>query len=262
MKTYILEHAEPNPTMDYANSMVEKVRGSTEIISRGGGSTMDVGKWISRQLNIKHTAVPTTAGTGSEVTKYCVLTVDGKKTTFTDDKFIPDSYSLIPELVASCSDELTMSTGLDAYCQALESYWSKYSTEESRAYSEVAVNLIENSLFNCLTDQTSNKWRMDMLIAANMSGRAINIARTNICHAISYVLTDMYKIPHGIACGMSLRYFARKAATPVDNFLDKFAIPMYKIDPVKVAEEAIKHEKMKDVEFEVTKQDIINSLTI
>src|SRR3990167_7947620 len=112
-----------NPTKEYADS-IKITEDTTEIISQGGGSTIDVGKWLAKKYNLKHTVIPTTAGTGSEVTKYCVLTVDGKKVTFEDEKFIPTGYLLDPKLVTTCPKEVTISAGLDALSQALESLWS------------------------------------------------------------------------------------------------------------------------------------------
>lgn len=261
---YTLAHAQTNPTIEYAQEILKQVRdgGYTSIVSKGGGSTIDVGKYIAVQLNIPHHAIPTTAGTGSEVSKYCVLTVDGKKKSFTGDEYIPTSYELNPKNVITCPADFTLSAGLDAFCQAIESIWSNNATGESESYAEAAINLIENNLFKSFEDLSNQRYRMNMLIAANLSGRAINIARTNVCHAISYVLTELYQIPHGIACAMTLRYFARKAGTPVDDFLDKFWLPKYMIDPAKVADIAIQHEKMKDVDFEVTREDIIEALCL
>lgn len=234
----------------------------TEIISRGGGSTIDAAKWLARKHGLKHTAMPTTAGTGSEVTRYCVLTVNGKKTTFTDDAFIPDSYILDPKLVVSLPKLHTISSGLDALSQALESYWSKNATPDSQMYAGITLGLAPKNLIDSIRNPDDEIARMNMLIAANFSGRAINLTKTNVCHAISYPLTDWYGIPHGIACGLSLEYFAKKLINlDLSNFFSKLHIPDYKIDAKKVAKEVIHSPKLKDCLIEVTEQDIIDSLT-
>lgn len=251
-----------NPSLEYADS-IKVPKGTLEITSQGGGSTIDVGKWLSRKYNLKHTAIPTTAGTGSEVTKYCVLMVDGKKTTFTDDKFIPDNYILNPELVTTCPREVTLSAGLDALSQAVESLWSKNKTPESMFYSEMALNLIPKNLILSLKEPLNKTARMNMLIAANFAGRAINITQTNVCHAISYPLTELYGIPHGIACGMSLGYFTKRFLdVEFIEYIGGLELPHYDIDIDKVASIVIESEKLKDCPIEITKQEIIDSLSI
>lgn len=252
---FLLEKCPPNPTLEYAES-IDVGSKYTEIVSKGGGSTIDVGKWLARKFNLKHIAIPTTTGTGSEVTKYCVLTIDGKKKTYEDDRFIPDSYILDPSLVISLPYDITLSSGLDALSQAHESLWSKSATRESKIYSTIAIELIVKSFEECLKNPTNEKARMDMLMAANLSGRAINITKTNICHAISYPLTEIYGIPHGIACAMSLKYFAWQLGYKI---LD-YKIPKYKIEPGIVANIVIKSEKIKDYPRAITRQEIINAL--
>lgn len=248
-----------NPTLEFAESLV--VPPEVEFLtSRGGGSTIDVGKWLARKYKLRHHAIPTTAGTGSEVTKYCVLMVNGKKKTY--DLDVPDSFTLDPALVVTLPQTQTISTGFDALCQSLESYWSKNATVESRSYSSAALELIKKSMFKSAEDLNDQGARMDMLYAANLSGKAINITRTNVCHAISYPITELYGIPHGIACSLSLVYFTRKALNlDFAPFLSQFIIKRGEIDPKKIAKIAIKSQKLKDCPFEITKEDIIKSLS-
>ena len=196
-----------NPTLEFADSMLQKAKGASKIISIGGGSTIDVGKYVAFHLKVPHRAIPTTAGTGSEVTKYAVFIKDNKKWSMEDERLIPDEYELIPELVVSLPKEHTIASGLDALSQSIESFWSPDATPESRKYSEDAVKLITANLPGCIKMPDNEFSRMQMLKAANYSGRAINITRTSICHAISYPLTIAYKIPHGIACAMTLPIF-------------------------------------------------------
>lgn len=259
-KKLLLRHCPPNPTLEYAKSITVP-NDCKKIESMGGGSTIDVGKWLAREYGLKHTVVPTTAGTGSEATRYCVLTVDGKKTTFTDDKFIPEGYILDSSKIVSLPYEHTLASGMDALSQALESYWSKNATDESKQYSLTALYLIPNALFKSLKNPSDEIARMDMLIGANMSGRAINITKTNICHAISYPLTEKYGIPHGIACAMSLGYFTDKfiGMKELSKFI-KLLIPKYEIDREEIAKIAIESEKIKDCPEKVTKEDILASL--
>lgn len=258
MSKFLIEHAPANPTLDYANSIVVPT-GTTEIVSRGGGSTIDVAKWVAKRYNLRHTAIPTTGGTGSEVTKFVVLTVDGKKKTFSDQKFMPQAYVLDPYLSLSLPEEHTLSSGLDALSQSMESMWSKNSTAESHVYAQAGMELALKSLNTALEFPKDVGARMDMLIAANMSGRAIDITKTNVCHAISYLLTERYGIPHGIACGMSLSYFAEKAGFDLAQII-KPLLPKIKINRREIAKEAIMNLKTQDCIFPVSEMDIFKSL--
>lgn len=248
-----------NPTIEQAEAILKEVRlfGAEELITEGGGSLIDIGKYVAKNLRIYHTAIPTTAGTGAEVTKYCVLTVDGKKKTFVDDAYIPNSYILDPKRIIGLPYAQTLSSGLDALCQGLESFWSVRATPKSKQYASLAIDLVLDNLQKSLDNPLDEKVRMNMLMAANFSGRAINIARTNVCHSISYPLTDIYKIPHGIACYMSLRYFAKKIGIGLN--LD-FEIPKYEFDKEVIADIAIENEKLKDYPGIITREDIINAL--
>lgn len=262
MSKFLIENVPPNPSIEFANNVVVP-KGTTEIVSRGGGSTIDVAKWVARRNGLKHIAVPTTAGTGSEVTPFVVLTVDGRKKTFTDQRFVPDAYILDPFLVVSLPEEHTVASGLDALSQSLESIWSTKATTESIQYATVGMELAIKSLRRTIEKPDDVNARMDMLIAANMSGRAIAITQTNVCHAISYPLTDWYGIPHGIACAMSLGYFADKVGFPLGDILKKVLEPYkkkYKIDRKKVAKEAIKSLKLEQFPLPVTELDIYKSL--
>ena len=240
------EYSIQNPSIEQANEIVEKAWGSSEIVSEGGGSIIDIGKYVARELKIPHTAIPTTAGTGSEVTKYCVLNLDGRKTTFTDEVFIPTSYILNPMYLESLSKEQKLSSRLDALSQCYESLWSIHATHESLSYANIGISLLENP-----------KNDMDLMIGANMSGRAINIAKTNVCHAISYPLTDLYGIPHGFACYLTLKYFANKLGYVVPQF----DIPDFDYEIGEVASIAIQNTKMEDFPEKVEIEDIIKSLS-
>lgn len=258
---FLIEHAPQNPTLEYANSIIVP-DGTTLIISKGGGSTIDVGKWVAHRYKLPHKAIPTTAGTGSEVTKYIVLTVNGKKVTYENDECIPQSYVLDSDNVVTLPELYTLSSGLDALSQTIEASWSRKATPWVRALSNVSFNLIKRALPLSLKEPNNKSARMDMLVAANLSGRCINITRTNVCHAISYPLTDLYGIPHGIACAMSLGYFSTLIGrVDVAKFLKTLDIPAYDFDAEVVAYIASKSEKLKDYKLNITYEDIIKALS-
>ena len=136
-----------NPTLEYAEKLLEKAKGATEIVSIGWGSVIDCGKYLAWKLKIPHTAIPTTAGTGSEITKYAVFIENGKKISYEDDALIPDSYELKPELVVSLPKDQTAFTGLDALSQSIESYWSPHSTNESRHWAKLGMRYASKYLY-------------------------------------------------------------------------------------------------------------------
>ena len=197
-----------NPTLDFAEKMVarfskkdkEGKRKFDEIISCGGGSTIDVCKYVATKLGLYHTAIPTTAGTGSEVTSYAVLTTNGKKITYKVDP--PDEYALTPKHLESLDYMGRVSGVLDAYCHAIESLWSPKKTPQSTMYSYMAIDIIERYGKLFCHEGICGK---DMLEASNYAGRAIEITATSKNHAMSYYLTEKHNIPHGIACGIMMK---------------------------------------------------------
>lgn len=227
MSVFILDRTKvkipTNPTIDFAEDMVKKAKksGCSRVISTGGGSTIDVGKYVAWKLNLKHTAIPTTAGTGSEVSKYAVFIHNGKKLSFEDDKLIPDNFVLNPEFVTSLPIRETLSSGLDAFCQAIEGYWTKPSDRVVAGFTKQVVALVRDSLDISMRHPYNILPRFNMLLAANYSGRIINFTRTSICHAISYPLTIDYKIPHGIACALTLPMFFDEFADRLDDDIVK-----------------------------------------
>ena len=206
-KLYLRYNEVPaNPTLNFAEKMVNRFKKSDEIISIGGGSTIDVAKYVATELQIYHKAIPTTAGTGSEVTSYAVLTVDGEKKTFIVNK--PDEYELDFNRLKTLDAIQIVSGGLDALCHAIESQWSPYSTPESILYAQQAEKLVWDNLLSFYKYRNEDENRgKKMLEAANYAGRAIEITATSRVHALSYGLTEKYNIPHGIACGIMMYVF-------------------------------------------------------
>ena len=271
MEKFILNGLErrilPNPTIEIADRFVEEARGSKEITSIGGGSTIDIGKYVAWKLNIPHTTIPTTAGTGSEVTRFAVFIKNGKKISFEDDKLIPDNYILDPSRIVSLPPLQTASTGLDAICQAIESWWSPEATIESRSYANRALENVIRNLKQSYENPQSEVLRRRMLVAANFSGKAINITRTSICHAISYPLTIHYRIPHGIACAHTLPYFMRyfgfykiypwKIEKLIEFMGAKIDIPF---DRELVATQSLEYERAQNTPKPITKEIILEAL--
>ncbi len=209
----------PNPKYEEIQKGVQLFKQGEydTILSFGGGSTMDVAKCIkvfssfqneedffhrNYQYNrIRHIAVPTTAGTGSESTQIAVIYVKGEKFSVDHPSLLPDKVILDGTLLNTLPDYHRKSALLDALCQAIESYWSKGATQESKAYSKLCIEMILNHYEMFLQHQGCNQ---EILLAANYSGRAINISRTTAAHSMSYKLTTLYGISHGHAVGICM----------------------------------------------------------
>ncbi|MBQ8163606.1 MAG: iron-containing alcohol dehydrogenase [Clostridia bacterium] len=192
--------------------------GCDSIISIGGGSAIDTAKALKLFLpiegeeclinkphvyeNIKHIAVPTTAGTGSEATRFSVIYYNGEKQSLTDVSIIPDLVVLDPSFLETLPENQKTATVLDALCQATESIWSVNANEESVRYASEAIDLIIKNVNGYMAGSRSALTPIQ--IGANLSGKAINITQTTAAHAMSYKLTSLYGIPHGAAVAMAM----------------------------------------------------------
>lgn len=189
------------------------------IVAVGGGSTMDVAKCIKlyckmdpaknylqqeyADSGVPLIAVPTTAGTGSESTRYAVIYFEGKKQSITHDSIIPNYAILEPKLLKSLPLYQKKCTMLDALCQGIESLWSVNSTDESMIFSKIAIQMIMDHWHGYIEENNDDDAEFIMQ-AANYAGRAINITQTTAAHAMSYKLTSMYGLPHGHAVALCL----------------------------------------------------------
>lgn len=191
-------------------------------VAVGGGSTIDMAKLINTlsaqrsspasyilgQKTISKqgksmVAIPTTAGSGSEATRFAVVYIDGVKYSVEHDLVLPNLAIVEPELTMSMTPNLTAVSGMDALSQAIESYWSVNATPTSKRFSKKAISLILGNLAPSVKNPTRVS-RAAMARGANLSGQAINLAKTTAPHALSYVLTSRFGIPHGHAVALTL----------------------------------------------------------
>lgn len=214
----------PNPTYEEACAGYEVLRNCScdAVISVGGGSAIDVAKVVKAldgaprhclfddgvlvdipdYGSLAHVAIPTTAGTGSESTHFAVVYKDGTKFSVSHDWLLPNAAVLDSNLLESLPSYQKKCTLLDALCQAIESFWSVRSCEESREYSRRAIRLIMDSYREYL--QGDSEAANNMLRAANLAGKAINITTTTAPHALSYKLTSLKQLPHGHAVALCM----------------------------------------------------------
>ena len=193
------------------------------IIAIGGGYVIDMAKLIKtfakeknildkiiqnkinheHESNIPFVVLPTTAGSGSESTSFAVFFHEKKKYSLSSSKMLANYIILDVELVKTMPDNIAYSSLFDALSQAVESYWSKFATNLSDEYALRSINLILDN-FNEYVFSRSYKNITKIIQASNFSGVAINITKTTAPHALSYVLTSYFGIPHGNAVAILL----------------------------------------------------------
>jgi len=229
---YIVEDVQPNPDVAQLRSTYERFWQEAgdchAVLAVGGGSAIDTAKALivgtesgsfdellallaagkpfvparSKQL----IAVPTTAGTGSEVTPWATLwdTENQKKYSLHLDCTWPKVAIIDPKLMLTVPASVTVSTGLDALSHALESIWNINANPISDTF---AISAIEDIL-ECLPllhrDLTSKELRSRMALAALKAGMAFSNTKTALAHSISYEMTLRHGLPHGIACSFTL----------------------------------------------------------
>ena len=216
----------PNPSWDSLETCLSTIasKGITAVLAVGGGTAIDLAKlsataleldgitalWnASRQGNeintqrktIQLMAIPTTAGTGAEATRFAVLYRDGIKHSIAGNSLRPDQVALDPRLLATLPSHIVADAGLDALCQAMESLWSSRSNQASETEAWAALNLGIKHLANAVSQGTEEALT-GMLVSAHRAGKAINLTTTTAPHALSYGLTSKFGIPHGRAVAL------------------------------------------------------------
>ena len=217
----------PNPLYeDVVKGVSQFKKGQCDtIVAVGGGSAIDVAKCIKlyskmvedrcfleqeyKDTHIPLVVIPTTAGTGSESTRFAVIYYRGNKQSVTHDSILPDYAVLDSSLLETLPVYQKKCSVMDALCQGIESWWSVNSTPESRALSEKSVRTILENIDGYI-EKNDSYCAGNILTASNIAGQAINITQTTAAHAMSYKLTSMYSFPHGHAVAVCLPEVFRK----------------------------------------------------
>jgi alcohol dehydrogenase class IV len=182
------------------------------IIAVGGGSVLDMAKLIrynAMLLTNRHIplfAIPTTAGTGAEATRFAVLYKNGIKHSIEHEYIQPDYAIIYPPFTYANPPYLTACTGIDALAQSIEAFWNKNATTESKQYAIKAIHLLWKQL-PLLIQSPNPQLRDEVAEGAYWAGRAINITKTTAPHAYSYAFTSDYGYPHGHAVALTLPFF-------------------------------------------------------
>jgi alcohol dehydrogenase class IV len=223
----VYDAVKPNPTVQVADEGYRELKsaGCDTIVAIGGGSSVDAGKAVAvlatnggqaldyegRDRFTKEPApmiaIPTTCGTGSEVTPGAVLSDEKRhiKTVIAGALVRPKVAILDPTLLVTLPPAVTAATGLDALTHAMEAYLSRAGTPLTDALSFSAIELIGENLRVAVANNDPEAL-MNMLMASTMAGMAFGNARLGIVHALTDILGGMYDIPHGLACAILLPY--------------------------------------------------------
>ncbi|MBT05344.1 MAG: alcohol dehydrogenase [Rhodospirillaceae bacterium] len=230
----VIGFVEPNPKVSSLSQIAAQFLDIELVIALGGGSVLDTVKGavalsglngdasVLTQHLIQSTnlpddletlpiiAIPTTAGTGSEVTPWGTLWGEnGEKYSVSHPRLYPEHAVLQPSLTLSMPLELTLSTGLDALSHAMEALWNKQHNPLADLLAERAIHSIYECLPKALTLPQDMDIRQNMQLASLTAGLAMGTTQTALAHSISYPFTATFGIAHGLACSFTLAEIAK-----------------------------------------------------
>ena len=209
---YIYDKVEPNPSIEIINEIISDFRDSnfSHVIGLGGGSSLDVAKFVAFKLKKFKILIPTTFGSGSEVTRISVLKVNGKKQSFHDDGLFADVAIIDPQFLENSSQDVIKNSAIDALAQCSEAYDSKLSNNYTKFLCKKAFDVLEDGIVN-------EKYE-DLATGSLYCGLGFGNSSTTLGHALSYVFSN-----EGISHGHALA-FTTTAAHEFNNsiFYNRF----------------------------------------
>ena len=257
---YIFDKVEPNPSIEIIDEIISDFRDSnfSHVIGLGGGSSLDVAKFVAFKLKKFKILIPTTFGSGSEVTRISVLKVNGKKQSFHDDGLFADVAIIDSQFLENSSQDIIKNSAMDALAQCSEAYDSKIGNNYTKFLCKKAFDVLENGIMN-------EKYE-DLAIGSLYCGLGFGNSSTTLGHALSYVFSNE-GISHGhalahtttIAHKFNESIFCKRFEKIVNQLgFEKITL---KIDLDKASEIILDDRKHLDNNPKnVTKQDIIQLL--
>ena len=191
IKDYVLyDKVRPEPSIDDVNAVVSqfKDRRPPALIGLGGGSSMDVVKYAAPEMGAEKILIPTTFGTGAEMTTYCVLKFDGKKRLLREDRFLADMAVVDSYFMEGTPEQVIKNSVCDACAQATEGHDSRLGNDLTRTLCRQAFDILYDAIIN---DKPENYPYGSML-----SGMGFGNCSTTLGHALSYVFSNE-GVPHG-----------------------------------------------------------------
>lgn len=214
----VFSEVSAEPDLEVVTAGIRRLRAldPDAVICLGGGASIDAAKailYIARQTDdrynrIRFIAIPTTSGTGSEVSTFAVITDKKTQTKYplVDDSLVPDAAILDASLVVSAPPKVTGDTGIDVFTHAVEAYVSREHTDFTDAMAVKALQLLQENLLEVFRNPTNLEARQKMHNASCMAGIAFANAGLGLNHGMAHAMGAHFHIPHGRANGILLPY--------------------------------------------------------
>ena len=211
--SYIYDDVEPNPSIETTEQIMSEFSNSnfSNVIGIGGGSVLDVAKFVAYKMKKIKIMIPTTFGSGSEVTRIAVLKVNGKKQSFHDDNIFADIAIVDPYFIHNTPDIIIKNSAIDACAQCTEGYDSKTSNAYTKFLCQKAFDILENAILN-------EKYE-DLAYGSLCAGLGFGNTSTTLGHALSYVFSN-----EGVSHGHALAF----TTTVAHRFNDSVFYNRYK----------------------------------
>ena len=192
---HVFDCVEPNPSIETASKIISEFQNIdfSHVIGLGGGSSLDVAKYVARELKKKKILIPTTFGSGSEVTRISVLKVNGKKQSFHDDSLLANTAIIDPFFIKNTPIEVIRNSAIDACAQCTEAYDSKNANPYTKFFCNKAFEILEDGLMS----ENYQKLPYGSLL----TGLGFGNSSTTLGHALSYVFSN-----EGISHGHALAF--------------------------------------------------------
>lgn len=256
MEFDVFDDVEAEPRIEVAQAVADKVRSSEYdlIVGVGGGSSMDmakvaagfatnqgeaksfVGNNLFSRRPLPSVMVPTTAGTGAELTVTSMVTVEGHKQWINSSLLLPSVAVVDPELTMSMPPGVTAATGMDALCHNTEAYLSNLASPITDSAALEGIRLIVRNLEKAFDTGGDRGAREAMSLGALMGGIALQ-AKMVYGHSIGYTIATRFRLPHGVSCGLPLPYvisnYAVACAPKMKGLAEAYGVPP-EDDPSKV----------------------------
>jgi len=188
----VFDEVEPNPSIKTVEKIMSEYKNGnfSSIIGLGGGSSLDVAKFVAFKMRRKKIMIPTTFGSGSEVTRISVFNVDGKKTSFHDEKILADVAIVDPTFIEGTPMEIIKNSAIDSCAQCSEAYDSKLANPYTKFLCNTAFGILEDAILNDKFEK--------LALGSLLTGLGFGNSSTTLGHALSYVYSNE-GIMHGHA---------------------------------------------------------------
>lgn len=234
-------HVHSEPSIEVAEAAIAAANRAkpVAVLGIGGGSAIDLAKVVALAAfkdakletyfgatgdaeRLPLVAVPTTAGTGAEVTRIAMLLSDNRKIIINTPAIIPDLVVVDPQLTVSLPRAITASTGLDALAHAVESLLSTSRSPSSSGFARQALGMIAGAIEQACAEPAALGARRSLMYGAHFAGLGLN-GGVVLGHSIGYTLATRAPIPHGVSCAIALPYCVRYALSAARDVVEEIA---------------------------------------